>query len=386
MCFSGRSTCTVTAFTRHRVLLTGDRFRSRYTLGRSRPRITIFWSLHRSSLSLGRFLRGSGAVWKANMHRVWVAIVLVSCSLFLFVAQLWSRLMLPPSMADVRELAEKAPLVFRGHVLEVIPLTFNAQTGAGNRYIAKIQVDRWYRGGGPTEETLRFAYGSFASNGHDCIDFRPESYWVVFAHEESGQLELIDDCEGALTISPLLGRDLGTEDWLAQMEADFLAGLNDHDSAARLSSIQRLGGLKLPSSRVALRGVIENGNAGESKWAVYAALRTGDVSVLPRVRQLLAAGDRERKSTRLNSSHLGISYAVFCLQKKIAGLDEPSGGHVEIMGRSLTRRPEAERVKLRVRHIGVSPQTGNLFDHLFFFNDTATTEIYTLSLHDALPI
>src|SRR5689334_23471098 len=27
-----------------------------------------------------------------------------------------------------------------------------------------------------------------------------------------------------------------------------------------------------------------------------------------------------------------------------------------------------------------------LFFFLFFFNDTATTEIYTLSLHDALPI
>src|SRR5687767_15480204 len=26
------------------------------------------------------------------------------------------------------------------------------------------------------------------------------------------------------------------------------------------------------------------------------------------------------------------------------------------------------------------------FIHFFFFNDTATTEIYTLSLHDALPI
>src|SRR3712207_7804810 len=26
------------------------------------------------------------------------------------------------------------------------------------------------------------------------------------------------------------------------------------------------------------------------------------------------------------------------------------------------------------------------FYHFFFFNDTATTEIYTLSLHDALPI
>src|ERR1039458_10448667 len=29
-----------------------------------------------------------------------------------------------------------------------------------------------------------------------------------------------------------------------------------------------------------------------------------------------AASDRDRKSTRLNSSHLGISYAVFCLKKK----------------------------------------------------------------------
>src|SRR5205814_8753901 len=28
------------------------------------------------------------------------------------------------------------------------------------------------------------------------------------------------------------------------------------------------------------------------------------------------AGSRDRKSTRLNSSHLGISYAVFCLKKK----------------------------------------------------------------------
>src|SRR5258705_9119940 len=29
-----------------------------------------------------------------------------------------------------------------------------------------------------------------------------------------------------------------------------------------------------------------------------------------------AAGALDRKSTRLNSSHLGISYAVFCLKKK----------------------------------------------------------------------
>src|SRR3712207_7087579 len=29
---------------------------------------------------------------------------------------------------------------------------------------------------------------------------------------------------------------------------------------------------------------------------------------------------------------------------------------------------------------------GRNYVHFFFFNDTATTEIYTLSLHDALPI
>src|SRR3712207_8517813 len=32
--------------------------------------------------------------------------------------------------------------------------------------------------------------------------------------------------------------------------------------------------------------------------------------------RLLGAGDGDRKSTRLNSSHANISYAVFCLKKK----------------------------------------------------------------------
>src|SRR6266498_3532065 len=65
----------------------------------------------------------------------------------------------------------------------------------------------------------------------------------------------------------------------------------------------------------------------------------------------------DRKSTRLNSSHVRISYAVFCLKKKKHGL-------------------EFDPVFLRAL-VGV---------FFFFFNDTATTEIYTLSLHDALPI
>src|SRR5690349_23029970 len=37
---------------------------------------------------------------------------------------------------------------------------------------------------------------------------------------------------------------------------------------------------------------------------------------LPRLAELFAS-ERDRKSTRLNSSHVEISYAVFCLKKKI---------------------------------------------------------------------
>src|SRR5256885_5645525 len=41
---------------------------------------------------------------------------------------------------------------------------------------------------------------------------------------------------------------------------------------------------------------------------------------------LRASRDRDRKSTRLNSSHLVISYAVFCLKKKDGTSTLASGG------------------------------------------------------------
>src|SRR2546422_8261548 len=40
--------------------------------------------------------------------------------------------------------------------------------------------------------------------------------------------------------------------------------------------------------------------------------------------QLAAGGQRDRKSTRLNSSHGYISYAVFCLKKKKKQEQQPS--------------------------------------------------------------
>ena len=62
----------------------------------------------------------------------------------------------------------------------------------------------------------------------------------------------------------------------------------------------------------------------------------------------------------MGPSGSGKSTLLACL----AGLDEPDGGHVELMGRRMTRRPEAERAALRARHIGILRQSRNLFEHL----------------------
>src|SRR6266581_291349 len=84
----------------------------------------------------------------------------------------------------------------------------------------------------------------------------------------------------------------------------------------------------------------------------------------------------DRKSTRLNSSHPSISYAVFCLKKKTAGT--VSRARPDLSLRECGRAGVLHRIR---RLAPAQPAAA-----CFFFNDTATTEIYTLSLHDALPI
>src|SRR5476649_205707 len=95
-----------------------------------------------------------------------------------------------------------------------------------------------------------------------------------------------------------------------------------------------------------------------------------------------AGEDSDRKSTRLNSSHTVISYAVFCLKKK------------KIVRIRLGVLMEKAQIRFILLPTDISVMAAwkecnplvprHLF--IFFFNDTATTEIYTLSLHDALPI
>ena len=62
----------------------------------------------------------------------------------------------------------------------------------------------------------------------------------------------------------------------------------------------------------------------------------------------------------MGPSGSGKSTLLACL----VGLDEPDGGHVELMGKRLTRKPEAERAAVRAAEIGVMLQSRNLFDHL----------------------
>ncbi len=48
----------------------------------------------------------------------------------------------------------------------------------------------------------------------------------------------------------------------------------------------------------------------------------------------------------------------------LAGLDEPDGGTVRIDGVVLSRQSEADRARMRARHVGVLWQNANLLDHL----------------------
>src|ERR1043166_4881267 len=81
---------------------------------------------------------------------------------------------------------------------------------------------------------------------------------------------------------------------------------------------------------------------------------------------------RSEEHTSELQSRLGISYAVFCLKKK----------------RTRSRPRRIDAASTRSRNCATASWEISYWRRSmnFFFNDTATTEIYTLSLHDALPI
>src|ERR1039458_6282590 len=97
--------------------------------------------------------------------------------------------------------------------------------------------------------------------------------------------------------------------------------------------------------------------------------KRADYGVVCHYRPGKSSGDR--KSTRLNSSHLGISYAVFCLKKNIG---TPWGRGR--WGRDPRDYPSRESPLRRS-----CSRWAN-----FFFKVRAPPEIYTFPLRDAFPI
>src|ERR1051326_6467479 len=119
-------------------------------------------------------------------------------------------------------------------------------------------------------------------------------------------------------------------------------------------------------------------------------------------RQRPAAHTRDRKSTRLNSSHIPLSripsfflmirrpprstlFPYTTLFRSIARASSRFARFAQPINR---RQPTAasSTYKRSEEHTSELQSHSFISYPVFFFNDTATTEIYTLSLHDALPI
>ncbi|NKQ69758.1 ABC transporter ATP-binding protein [Rhizobium sp. UPM1132] len=92
---------------------------------------------------------------------------------------------------------------------------------------------------------------------------------------------------------------------------------------------------------------------------LYRFFHAGDEEVVALRGVVLTLNTGEFTALR-GPSGSGKSTLLACL----AGIDEPDGGVVSVMGERMTRRPEPERARLRARHFGVLMQSGNLFDHL----------------------
>src|ERR1039458_1274210 len=90
----------------------------------------------------------------------------------------------------------------------------------------------------------------------------------------------------------------------------------------------------------------------------------------------------DRKSTRLNSSHLGISYAVFCLKKYFVFRVRR---HSKPNRRQILNRPSAQpELKFRIifvfQRIGTGTESPN-----FFLIDRAPAKIYPLPKQASFP-
>jgi putative ABC transport system ATP-binding protein len=92
---------------------------------------------------------------------------------------------------------------------------------------------------------------------------------------------------------------------------------------------------------------------------LYRFYHAGDDETLA-LRGVSLAVARGETVAVIGPSGSGKSTLLACL----AGLDEPDGGMVRVSDVQMSRRSEAERARIRARHVGVLFQTTNLVEHL----------------------
>src|SRR3712207_6857158 len=106
----------------------------------------------------------------------------------------------------------------------------------------------------------------------------------------------------------------GWGDELERWLEPFLAGLRRQ--AQRRWAPVYLKGLLLPGERKSVEPVAARVAPGDTQQ-LHHFVSASPWAAAPLEDELVKAADRlDRKSTRLNSSHANISYAVFCLKKK----------------------------------------------------------------------
>ena len=211
-------------------------------------------------------------------------------SLLFLPVLLWARLPIPEGTEDLCQLGNSAEFIFHAAVvsLEVSPAKVGPIPATAN-----LLVDRWYKGKPQTAKVrLKFFSSSeLGQDGHHCIDLQRTDSWLIFANQVSpGVFEFSHDCMGGLPMSALLVPFVPGA-WPERLQRDLIFGLSDTNPSVRLANIARLGGLKMPSSAEPLQRFIAAGTETESKWALYAALRSGDLNVLPRVESIVIGLD-----------------------------------------------------------------------------------------------
>src|SRR5256886_9487879 len=90
----------------------------------------------------------------------------------------------------------------------------------------------------------------------------------------------------------------------------------------------------------------------------------------PWARISLPALSQDRKSTRLNSSHSQISYAVFCLKKKKSRV-------IDAVGDMLF----ASKIRGTAEHLNVTVEFASCAYALFCVDETEVSSLVILNLH-----